>query len=113
MMKFTPELPVQMVMSTFVLLTKSVLYRTRECGAGLDALRLDHINILANIRRPAGGGRGQQEGGEGSPWVTDEQRIAAMTQQGSPWVTNEHRIAAVTHREEQYVHAWPRPLFVK
>jgi hypothetical protein len=106
-----------------------VYFRTRECGAGLDALRLDHINILANMRRPAGGGRGQQEGGEGSqrvtdeqriaavtqqgsPWVTNEQRIAAVTQQGSPWVTNEHRIAAVTHREEKYAHGLV-PLSVK
>ncbi len=94
-----------------VLLKKEVYFRARECGAGLDALRPDHINILANIRRPAGGGRGHQEGGEGSPWVTDEQRIAAVTQR-SLWVTNEHRIAAVTHREEQYVHGLV-PLFVK
>jgi hypothetical protein len=94
---------VALLITTSNSLSKSVLYRTRECGAGLDALRLDHINILANIKRPAGGGRGQQEGGEGSQRVTDEHRIAAVTQ-GSPWVTNEHRIATVTHREEQYAH---------
>jgi hypothetical protein len=101
-----------------------VYFRARECEAGLNALRLYHINILSNIRRPTGG---QQEGGErsqwvtnehriaamtqGSPWVTNEQRIAAVTQD-SPWVTDEHRIAAVTHREEQYAHGLV-PLFVK
>ena len=60
------------------------LYRTRECGNGLAALRDEHILILENIRNTAddnnsgnGSGGGNNSSANATPVLED--RIAAVT----------------------------------
>ena len=60
-----------MVWGSSILYLYLCLYRTRRCGAGLAALRLDHLAILANLARA----QGRQADGEAA--LAD--RIAAVT----------------------------------
>jgi len=55
---------------------KNIIARTRECGAGLTALRDDHLSILANIREEEENRRNTSEGGEKGI----EERISAVTE---------------------------------
>ena len=56
---------------------KNTFYRTRDCGAGLAALRDEHILILENIRNTEDTGGGGGGGNNVSPVL--EERIAAVT----------------------------------
>lgn len=56
---------------------KNIISRTRDCGAGLAALRDEHILILENIRNTEDTGGGGGGGNNASPVL--EERIAAVT----------------------------------
>ena len=55
---------------------KNIIARTRECGAGLTALRDDHLSILTNIREEEENRRNTSEGGDKGI----EERISAVTE---------------------------------